>query len=669
VTIIDIKLYIDTFHEGIQFMLDSDSAQVENELIAIVPSNEIETRINKIKETTNIAMKFLTSPAFLLAILAGNTSAQLDCSQYQQTIAINDGLHLSYVVVVDDTSTGQGTLSAELVYTGLGWVGLGFSESGQMVPSQAGSSYQAVIGLPGDNVYKYDMSGKSDAGVMKSTAQTLTNTAVEQNATHTSIRFTKALVEDNELSINSGADNFFIWAYGSSNTLGYHASRGAVTVPLDPCINGNTAPVASPVSSGAPRDTGAPVTSAPAAAPVASTPTTSEPTFAAQVSNGATGSLDCSGFQQELALATGVTFRYTFKLDATDNTNGVMSAQLVYEGQAWIGVGPSSSVNGAMVPADAVIGLPGAGNSKSNPGKYTLTSKDISGVTLLDDSRQTLANHKIEQNDTHTVMTFDKILIEANEIPIVLDSEIAFIWAYGYGNDLGVHRSRGAVRLAVGACIPGVTPVSGNSAGMLSTPSNYKSFWSAHGFLAGIAWGILSPLAIGSSLLRDLIPKAGLWFKIHMLLNMTVFVFTVVAFILAVVAQENGKIPGESASHFVGLTHRTVGLVIMIFVSLQVLGGMLRPHAPSKLANGKIEDKAPIRLMWELVHKGSGYGLLVCGWWQVQSGLNLYAVRFGTKDLSPAFWGVVAAIAGIVAVLYFYSKCLKRKHVSSDATV
>jgi hypothetical protein len=173
----------------------------------------------------------------------------------------------------------------------------------------------------------------------------------------------------------------------------------------------------------------------------------------AQAFNTTIGLLDCSGFQRELELASGVTFRYTFKVDATDTMNGVMSAQLVYDGQAWIGIGPSSSINGAMVPSDAVIGLPGASNSKSNPGKYTLTSKDMSGVTLLDDSRQTLTNHKIEQNETHTVMTFDKILVEANEIPIVLGSEIALIWAYGFGNDLRVHRSRGAVRLAVEACM------------------------------------------------------------------------------------------------------------------------------------------------------------------------------------------------------------------------
>ena len=86
---------------------------------------------------------------------------------------------------------------------------------------------------------------------------------------------------------------------------------------------------------------------------------------------------------------------------------------------------------------------------------------------------------------------------------------------------------------------------------------------------------------------------------------------------------------------------------------------MLRPHAPRKLAYGVMEFKAPIRLMWELVHKGSGYGLLACSWWQVQSGLTLYAVRFGTMDLLPAFWGVVGSIASIVALLYIYVKVFK----------
>jgi hypothetical protein len=77
---------------------------------------------------------------------------------------------------------------------------------------------------------------------------------------------------------------------------------------------------------------------------------------------------------------------------------------------------------------------------------------------------------------------------------------------------------------------------------------------------------------------------------------------------------------------------------------------MLRPHAPRKLAYGVMEFK---------VHKGSGYGLLACSWWQVQSGLTLYAVRFGTMDLLPAFWGVVGSIASIVALLYIYVKVFK----------
>jgi len=53
---------------------------------------------------------------------------------------------------------------------------------------------------------------------VKALAQTLWNARVDQNATHTfMVRVTKALLEHNELSLNSGAENTFIWAYGAKS--------------------------------------------------------------------------------------------------------------------------------------------------------------------------------------------------------------------------------------------------------------------------------------------------------------------------------------------------------------------------------------------------------------------------------------------------------------------
>jgi len=46
----------------------------------------------------------------------------------------------------------------------------------------------------------------------------------------------------------------------------------------------------------------------------------------------------------------------------------------------------------------------------------------------------------------------------------------------------------------------------------------------------------------------------------------------------------------------------------------------------------------------------------------------LYSQQFATKDLSPIFWGIAAGIGGLVALLYFYSKCKtkQKKLVEED---
>ena len=95
-----------------------------------------------------------------------------------------------------------------------------------MVPSQA------VIALPDNStVQKYDLTLKDISGVLPSPSQTLQDVNVEQNSTHTIMRFTKLLMEDNEIAIIGDGDNTFIWAYGDKNSLGYHIGRGAH--PLD----------------------------------------------------------------------------------------------------------------------------------------------------------------------------------------------------------------------------------------------------------------------------------------------------------------------------------------------------------------------------------------------------------------------------------------------------
>ncbi len=56
--------------------------------------------------------------------------------------------------------------------------------------------------------------------------QTLTDASVQVTNGQTIMNFTKIMAEPGEIEITTG-DNDFLWAFGSSPTLGYHAARGS----------------------------------------------------------------------------------------------------------------------------------------------------------------------------------------------------------------------------------------------------------------------------------------------------------------------------------------------------------------------------------------------------------------------------------------------------------
>lgn len=155
-----------------------------------------------------------------------------------------------------------------------------------------------------------------------------------------------------------------------------------------------------------------------------------------------------------------------------------------------------------MVGSLSVIGRPDDNKNAANPGKYDLGGQSVAAVTLTD--QQTLLDGDIVQNDTHTVLTFTKLLSEPGEIEINPNGNNFFLVASGSGNDLNIHLQRAAASVTLAPC----TAESGGAAGgaqALADPRR-KSHYKAHGWMAGIAWGILVPLAISSSLCRHLIP-------------------------------------------------------------------------------------------------------------------------------------------------------------------
>jgi hypothetical protein len=242
------------------------------------------------------------------------------------------------------------------------------------------------------------------------------------------------------------------------------------------------------------------------------------------------------------------------------------------------------------------------------------------------------------------------------------------------------------------------------------TENNYKKHWAAHGICASIAWAILVPLAICSSMLRKGLVKAGFsdgfWFQLHRALNLTAASLTIIAFALAVfiIRAQDGSAHLKEDPHFL------VGTVIFVTAMLQVTFALLRPSLPhhhteekkesvknvdeedtvtypteakdvenkaestdkESKANGTIgekseestekeseetflsadgEKKSLLRLGWEVNHRFFGVGLLAMAWWQIHSGWELYKEEdFGGQDNGAYFLGVAGGIMGIAVI-------------------
>ena len=165
----------------------------------------------------------------------------VDCSKYEFTQSITGKLRLNYVVNVDESNPNKGTFSAEMVYQGEAWLGFAHSESGSMMGSMA------VLGLPeapaAYQVQKYrlgspDMDQPSSIPqALPALQQTLLDTSLIQDGGTTILRFTKLLSEPDEQTIQPNWQNTFLFAHGTSNTLGYHETRGVLVLDLRPCVS------------------------------------------------------------------------------------------------------------------------------------------------------------------------------------------------------------------------------------------------------------------------------------------------------------------------------------------------------------------------------------------------------------------------------------------------
>jgi len=165
--------------------------------------------------------------------------AQVNCSQYTNTITPSSTVSVSYV------STNM-TISMQLKTSKQAWVALGRSKGGKM------SGSEAVIGLPSAGTAGYYvLDGYSSSNVNPSSAVTLSDSSITQSSSDgtTILKFTQKLSEG-RFPLSSTSSATFIYAIGCNNNWGNtHCSEGSFTVKLSPCGTNSTSSSTSSHSS------------------------------------------------------------------------------------------------------------------------------------------------------------------------------------------------------------------------------------------------------------------------------------------------------------------------------------------------------------------------------------------------------------------------------------
>jgi hypothetical protein len=130
-----------------------------------------------------------------------------------------------------------------MTYNGVGWIGIGVSSAGSMIGSLA------VITVPAETsdktIQMYNLSGKyvGTGGVAPSSNQNLQSYSWSQvqnpSSSQTVMEFVTYLDWNNgSLPFKSSGSTQMIYAYGSGNSLSYHAGRASFALDLAFCLNG-----------------------------------------------------------------------------------------------------------------------------------------------------------------------------------------------------------------------------------------------------------------------------------------------------------------------------------------------------------------------------------------------------------------------------------------------
>lgn len=324
-----------------------------------------------------------------------------------------------------------------------------------------------------------------------------------------------------------------------------------------------------------------------------------------------------------------------------DEATGMMTTTITSDNDAWFAIGISTT-GGGMTAGGAgsdmiVCSEEGVRRfwvtGRKNPEEFTTVElgEEAGGAAEV-------SNECVFADGTGR-MTFTRALAasSATERAIVQGTAQAVIWARGPNQRAlsSRHASRGEVALDLTNVAGGVTV------------TKIRAQWTLwlHLLFMAPAWSFLLPLgaAIANRARSVEGAPAGAWFKVHKALQRAGWGLQLLGFIFAVAHCD------KFSAHWQH-PHTRIGLALVIIATLQPLNALLRPHPPP---GGWPEGVKPRgRVLFELAHKGLGWGAILLGMLNVLLG----ALLARQLDFYLATWAVPLAIGctGISAfVLYF----------------
>ncbi|GJP35053.1 hypothetical protein CLOM_g19516 [Closterium sp. NIES-68] len=279
-----------------------------------------------------------------------------------------------------------------------GWVSVGFSKDGKMSPADA------IVGnLPDSPVAAYSMSGYDAASITVNKNLWIGDASLVSKTNGSLIMMFHRSITDGVAPISTTAPTTVIWAFSLDNTqpLAYHGDKRRGSFQVDFSCNGGGGGVATQPTT-----------------PVPAQGTT-------QVTVGSSCPVSTLGqYDHQADLYDGKILLHWKVLPGPVFQMALEAKRLSGAENSWISVGWSN--NGAMAPADAVVGnMPGIKAYRLDGYKF---------AELVNDTFSLGANPSVTTSATgSTVVKFSRRNGDGGTVPINLSGETYVIWAFSRG--------------------------------------------------------------------------------------------------------------------------------------------------------------------------------------------------------------------------------------------